>query len=116
MFKLVAKVAVDGEMLNVMEAPVFEVRGRQMLAQARADERALPNAGGESEDGEVWVSMHDAHGKLVSASPVGFHRADAVDALQMYFGAAPGTAVQCLSRRNIAAHCKERRAALKGSR
>ncbi|MGC5887710.1 hypothetical protein [Ralstonia pseudosolanacearum] len=116
MFKLVAKVAVDGEMLNVMEAPVFEVRGRQMLAQAHSDERALPTTRGSNEDGEVWVSMHAADGELASALRVGFHRADAADALQLYFGAAPCTVAQCLSRSNIAAHYKEHRAALKGSR
>lgn len=36
MFKLVAKVAIDGELLQVMEAPVFEVRARR---------RARPAAG-----------------------------------------------------------------------
>lgn len=48
--------------------------------------------------------------------PVGFHRADAADALQLYFGAASETVAQCLSPRNIAAHYKEHRAALKSLR
>lgn len=116
MFKLVAKVAIDGELLQVMEAPVFEVKARQMLAQAHADERALPLARGADEDGAVWISLRTAEGADVPAAPVGFHRADAEDALQLHFGAAPDTVAQCLSRSNIAEHYKEYRAALKGSR
>lgn len=116
MFKLVAKVAIDGELLQVMEAPVFEVSARQMLAQAHADERALPLARGADEDGAVWISLRTDEGADVPAVPVGFHRADAPDALQLYFGAAPDTVARCLSRSNIAAHYREHRAVLKGSR
>lgn len=72
MFKLVAKVAIDGEMLEVMEAPVLEVRGRQMLVQAHAHERALPTTRGATEDGEVWISLRSAEGEFVPALPVGF--------------------------------------------
>ena len=116
MFKLVAKVAINGEMLKVMEAPVFDVRGRQMLAQAHADERALPATRDAADDGEVWIGMYAADGECVATSAVGFHRADAADALQLYFGAAADTVAQCLSRSNIAAHYREHRAARKSPR
>ncbi len=114
MFKLVARVAINGELINVMEAPVFEERGMQMLAAACTDERALPTTFLEADDGEVWIGMRDAHGGVVVALSVGFHRADAADALTLYFGAAPDTVTQCLSRSNVAAHYREHQAACKG--
>ncbi|AXV99245.1 hypothetical protein CJO80_27220 (plasmid) [Ralstonia solanacearum] len=114
MFKLVAKVAINGELIDVMEAPVFEVKGLQMLAAACSDERALLTACLDADDGEVWIGMQDAHGAAVVAFSVGFHRVDAADALTLYFGAAPGTVTQCLSRSNVAAHYRERQAARRG--
>jgi len=83
---------------------------------ARLVERALPLARGADEDGAVWISLCAAEGADVPAAPVGFHRADSEDALQLHFGAAADTVAQCLSRSNIAKHYNEHRAALKGSR
>lgn len=78
-----------------------------MLAQAHVDERALPATRDVPDDGEVWIGMYSANGELASMSAVGFHRADAADALQLYFDAAPETVALCLSKSNIAAHYRE---------
>lgn len=113
MFTLIAKVAVNGELMDVMEAPVSETEGKRMLAAALADERALANNGQALEDGEVWIDLHDAEGDIVSDEPVCFHPADASDALQLHFGAPASTVAKCLAKSNVAECYKEHRAAVK---
>ncbi|MDM8356623.1 hypothetical protein [Pandoraea communis] len=111
MFKLVAKVARDGELLDVMEMAVTMGEGKQMLSAALADARALPNTGQDMENGEVWIDMHDAEADIVSDEPACFHRADAADALQLYFGASSSMVEKCLAKRNVDLHYKDHRAA-----
>lgn len=113
MHTLIVKVAIKGELMDVMEAPTSEAEGKRMLAAALADERALPNNGQALEDGEVWIDLHDAEGDIVSDEPVCFHPADAADALQLHFGAPASTVANCLAKSNVAEHYKEHRAAVK---
>ena len=114
MLKLVAKVAIAGELMDVMETSVPEAEGLRMIAAAQADDRALPNNGQALEDGEVWIEMHDSEGDIVSDEPACFHRADAADALQLHFQAPAKTVAKCLAQTNVAEHNKDHRAAVRG--
>ncbi|KVK72196.1 hypothetical protein [Burkholderia sp. MSMB1498] len=120
MFTLIAKVAHHGELMEVMETEVSEAEGKRMIAAARADDRAVPNYSQDMEDGEVWIDMHDDNGDIVSVEPACFHKANAADALRLHFGAPASVVTDCLSKRNVMAHYKDHRAAvrfaLKGSR
>ena len=113
MFALVAKVALCGELMDVMETPVSETDGRRMLAAALADDRALPNNGQELEDGEVWVDMHDSEGYIVSEEPACFHAADAADALQLHFGAPATLVAKGLAKNNVMTRYRDHRAAVR---
>lgn len=113
MLTLVAKVAIHGELIDVMETPVSEAEGKRMIAAALADERALPNRGQDMEDGELWIDMHDADGDIVSEEPACFHRADAADALKLHFAAPANVVSKCLSRNNVMAHYKDHRDAVR---
>lgn len=112
MFTLVAKVAMRGELIDVMQTPVSPVDGERMLQAALADDRALPNNGQDLEDGEVWVDMHDAQGNIVSKEPACFHAADAADALELHFSAPAGLIAKALSKSNVMAQYEDHRAAV----
>jgi len=113
MFTLIAKVAVNGELLEVRETEVSEAEGKSMIAATLADERALPNNGQDMVDGEVWIDMHNEDGDIVSDEPACFHKADAGDALRLHSGAPAGVVQDCLSKRNVMAHYQDHRAAVR---
>lgn len=113
MFTLIAKVAHNGELLEVMETEVSETEGKRLIAAALGDDRALPNNGQEIEDGEVWVDLHDDNGDIVSDEPACFHKADAADALVLHFGVPASVATECLSKGNVEAHYADHRAAVR---
>lgn len=113
MFTLIAKVAHNGELMEVMETEVSLVDGQRMIAAAIADDRALPNNGQDMEDGEVWIDLHNDDGDIVSDEPACFHKADAADALLLHFGAPVSVVKECLSSRNVMAHYKDHRAAIR---
>jgi hypothetical protein len=98
---LVMQVAVNGELVEVFEMPVDGIEGRQMLAKANEDERSITRHGQDIEDGELWVDLVDAEGETLFDQVACFHRADASDALQIYFGMASDVVRDCLSRSNV---------------
>jgi hypothetical protein len=98
---LVMQVAVSGEFVEVFEMPVEGVEGHQMLAKANEDERSIDWQGRDIEDGELWVDLIDADGETLFDQVACFHRADASDALQVYFGMKADIVRDCLSKSNI---------------
>jgi hypothetical protein len=98
---LIMQVAVDCELVEVFEMPVDGVEGRQMLAKANDDERSITRHGQDIEDGELWVDLIDADGETLFDQVACFHRADASDALQVYFGMASDVVRDCLSKSNV---------------
>jgi hypothetical protein len=98
---LIMQVAVSGELVEVFEMPVDGVEGRQMLAKANEDERSITRHGQDIEDGELWVDLIDADGETLFDQVACFHRADASDALQVYFGIASDVVRDCLSKSNV---------------
>jgi hypothetical protein len=98
---LIMQVAVNGELVEVFEMPVDGVEGRQMLAKANEDERSISRRGQDIEDGELWVDLIDADGETLFDQVACFHRADASDALQVYFGMASDVVRDCLSKSNV---------------
>jgi hypothetical protein len=98
---LIMQVAVNGELVEVFEMPVDGVEGRQMLAKANEDERSITRHGQDIEDGELWVDLIDANGETLFDQVACFHRADASDALQVYFGMASNVVRDCLSKSNV---------------
>lgn len=109
---LVMQVAVNGELVEVFEMPVDGVAGRQMLAQANEDERAISRHGQDIEDGELWIDLIDADGETLFDEVACFHRADASDALQVHFGMVSDVVRDCLSKSNVTAlYAKHRVAA-----
>jgi hypothetical protein len=98
---LIMQVAVNGELVEVFEMPVDGVEGRQMLAKANEDERSITRHGQDIEDGELWVDLIDADGETLFDQVACFHRADASDALQVYFGIASDVVRDCLSKSNV---------------
>jgi hypothetical protein len=71
---------------------------RALLRQAEADERSIAHLGQTIEEGEVWISIED--GEIDDPSPC-FHRADAVDALELYLGIAPALSKKALAKANV---------------
>lgn len=100
---LIMQVAVNGELVEVFEMPVDGVEGRQMLAKANEDERSITRHGQDIEDGELWVDLIDADGETLFDQVACFHRADASDALQVYFGMTSDVVRDCLSKSNVIA-------------
>jgi hypothetical protein len=98
---LVMQVALNGELVEVFEMPVDGVEGHQILAKANEDERSIARHGRDIEDGELWIDLIDADGETLFDQVACFHRADASDALQVYFGMAPDVVRDCLSKSNI---------------
>ena len=98
---LIMQVAVNGELVEVFEMPVDGVEGCQMLAKANEDERSIARRGQDIEDGELWVDLIDADGETLFDQVACFHRADASDALQVYFGMASDVVRDCLSKSNV---------------
>jgi hypothetical protein len=98
---LIMQVAVNGELVEVFEMPVDGVEGRQMLAKANEDERSITRHGQDIEDGELWVDLIDADGETLFDQVACFHRADASDALQVYFGMGSDVVRDCLSKSNV---------------
>ena len=98
---LIMQVAVNGELVEVFEMPVDGVEGHQMLAKANEDERSITRHGQDIEDGELWVDLIDADGETLFDQVACFHRADASDALQVYFGMASDVVRDCLSKSNV---------------
>jgi len=98
---LIMQVAVNGELVEVFEMPVDGVEGHQMLAKANEDERSITRHGQDIEDGELWVDLIDADGETLFDQVACFHRADASDALQVYFGIASDVVRDCLSKSNV---------------
>jgi hypothetical protein len=98
---LVMQVALNGELVEVFEMPVDGLEGHQRLAKANEDERSITRHGQDVEDGELWIDLIDADGETLFDQVACFHRADASDALQLYFGMAPDVVRDCLSKSNI---------------
>jgi multidrug efflux pump subunit AcrA (membrane-fusion protein) len=106
MVKIVVEVAQsdnptfdDDKMVIVMEVDVADREtARALLRQAEADERSIVHLGQMIEEGEVWISIED--GEIEDPCPC-FHRADAVDALEMYLGIAPGISKKALAKANV---------------
>ena len=106
MVKIVVEVAQsdnptfdDDKMVIVMEVDVPDREtARALLRQAEADERSIAHLGQTIEEGEVWLSIED--GEIEDPSPC-FHRADAVDALEMYLGITPAISKKALAKANV---------------
>ncbi len=106
MVKIVVEVAQcdnpsfdDDTMVIVMEVDVADREtARALLRQAEADERSIAHLGQTIEEGEVWLSIED---DVVDDPSPCFHRADAVDALEMYLGIAPGISKKALAKANV---------------
>ncbi|MFM0742251.1 hypothetical protein PQQ51_33960 [Paraburkholderia xenovorans] len=113
MFRLIAKVAVKGKLMEVMETQVSETEGLRMIAAALADDCALPNNGQDMDDGEVWIDMHDDDGDIVSGELACFHKADAADALRLHFGVPASVVEDCLLKSNVLAHYNDHLAAVR---
>jgi len=89
----------DDKMVTVMKVGVPDREtARAVLRQADADERSIAHLGQTIEEGEVWISIED--GEIDDPSPC-FHRADAVDALEMYLGIAPALSKKALAKANV---------------
>ena len=89
----------DDKMVIVMEVDVTDRESaRALLMSAEADERSIVHLGQTIEEGEVWISIED--GVIEDPSPC-FHRADAVDALELYLGIAPAISKQVLAKANV---------------
>jgi len=89
----------DDKMVIVMEVDVADREtARALLRQAEADERSIVHLGQTIEEGEVWISIED---DVIEDPAPCFHRADAVDALEMYLGVAPGISKKALARANV---------------
>jgi hypothetical protein len=99
---LVMQVAVSGELVEVFEMPVDDVDGHRMLACANEDERLIHRAGQILEDGEVWIDLIDRDGETLFDQVACFHRADAADALQLYFNMNADVVKDCLLKSNVA--------------
>jgi len=106
MVKIVVEVAQsdnptfdDDKMVIVMEVDVPDREtARALLMQAEADERSIAHLGQTIEEGEVWLSIED---DVVDDPSPCFHRADAVDALEMYLGITPGISKKALAKANV---------------
>jgi hypothetical protein len=106
MVKIVVEVAQsdnpgfdDDKMVIVMEVDVPDREtARAVLRQAEADERSIAHLGQTIEESEVWLSIED--GEIDDPSPC-FHRADAVDALELYLGIAPALSKKALAKANV---------------
>jgi hypothetical protein len=106
MVKIVVEVAQsdnptfdDDKMVVVMEVDVADREtARALLRQAEADERSIVHLGQTIEEGEVRISIEDDG--VEDPSPC-FHRADAVDALEMYVGIAPALSKKALAKANV---------------
>ena len=89
----------DDKMVIVMAVGVPDREtARALLRQAEADERSIVHLGQTIEEGEVWISIED--GEIEDPSPC-FHRADAVDALELYLGIAPALSKKALAKANV---------------
>lgn len=106
MVKIVVEVAEsdnptfeDDKMVIVMEEEVPDREtARALLRQAEADERSVVHLGQTIEEGEVWISIED---DVVDDPSSCFHRADAVDALEMYLGIASAISKKALAKANV---------------
>jgi hypothetical protein len=106
MVKIVVEVAQsdnptfdDDKMVVVMEVDVADREtARALLRQAEADERSIVHLGQTIEEGEVWISIQD---DVVEDPSPCFHRADAVDALEMYLGISPALSKKALAKANV---------------
>ena len=108
---LVIHVAVSDELIEVFEKPVESLMGLRMLACANEDQRATIQPATELGDGAVWIDLVDEHGETLLEKMVCFHRADAGDALMLYFDMTPSVARDCLSRTNVLyLHARQRAA------
>jgi len=108
---LVIQVAVSGELIEVFEKSVDSLTGLRMLALANEDERAVMQPGIELGDGAVWIDLVDEHGETLLEKVACFHRADADDALMLYFDMTPSVVRDCLSRANVSLLHARRKAA-----
>ena len=89
----------DDKMVIVVKVGVPDREtARAVLRQAEADERSIAHLGQTIEEGEVWISIED--GEIDDPSPC-FHRADAVDALELYLGIAPALSKKALAKANV---------------
>jgi hypothetical protein len=89
----------DDKMVIVMKVGVPDREtARAVLRQAEADERSIAHLGQTIEEGEVWLSIED--GEIDDPNPC-FHRADAVDALEMYLGIEPAISKKALAKANV---------------
>nr|WP_280971513.1 hypothetical protein [Cupriavidus gilardii]WDE72652.1 hypothetical protein [Cupriavidus gilardii] len=86
--------AVAGKGYQMVERPVQLRQGQIIMAEATADERALPRFGRDPEDGEVRVFLVDSQrhdedpldeGSIL-AGPACYHRDHASAALHFHFG------------------------------
>jgi len=106
MVKIVVEVAQgdnpsfdDDKMVIVLEVDVADREtARALLRQAEADERSIVHLGQTIEEGEVWISIED---DVVEEPSPCFHRADAVDALEMYLGIPPALSKKALAKVNV---------------
>ncbi|MGA7814082.1 hypothetical protein [Caballeronia sp.] len=98
----------DDKMVIVMEVDVPDRdTARALLERAETDERSIAHLGQTIEEGEVWISIED--GEIEDPSPC-FHRADAVDALEMYLGITPVISKKALAKANVARLYRETQA------
>jgi hypothetical protein len=89
----------DDKMVIVVEVDVADREtARALLRRAEADERSIVHLGQTIEEGEVWLSIEG--GEIEDPSPC-FHRADAVDALEMYLGITPAISKKALAKANV---------------
>ncbi len=89
----------DDKMVIVVKVGVPDREtARAVLRQAEADERSIAHLGQTIEEGEVWLLIED--GEIDDPSPC-FHRADAVDALELYLGIAPALSKKALAKANV---------------
>jgi hypothetical protein len=89
----------DDKMVVVIEVDVSDREtARALLKRAAADERSIAHLGQAIEEGEVWIAFDD---DVIEVPSPSFHRADAVDALEMYFGIQPAISKIALSRANV---------------
>ncbi|MFT4439101.1 hypothetical protein [Caballeronia sp. 15715] len=89
----------DDKMVIVMEVDIADREtARALLRQAEADERSIAHLGQTIEEGEVWLSIED---NVVEDPSPCFHRADAVDALEMHLGIPPALSKKALAKANV---------------
>jgi hypothetical protein len=95
----------DDMMVIVLEVDVPDREAaRALLLRAEADERCIAHVGQAIERGEVWISIED--GTIEDPSPC-FHHADAVDALEMYFGISPAVSKKSISKNYVDNHYRQ---------